>query len=130
LSLIARFNFNKMGQLEAYGINEMYLSGVMIALFSTYIAEEYEADAFESFKPYFYSAALSCKQKKLVPVNLLVSEPDDGQFMLHSLYGVEWGFITMTKVLGDYPLFQRHVKPNDKIEEQDADLKEDLLLLE
>lgn len=116
-----------MGQLEAYGINEMYLTGVMIGLISNYIAEEHESDTFESFKAYFYSAAFNRKQKKLIPFGLLISEPDGGQFLLRSLYNLEGGFINMTKVLNDYDLFQRRVSLKKTIDEQDKDLKENSL---
>lgn len=118
-----------MGQLEAFGINEMYLAGLMIGLISNYIAEEHESDTFESFKPYFYSAALSRKQQKLSSTNLLISEPDEGgQFLLNSLYNLETGSqINMTKILGDYPLFQRPITLPKKIDEYDTDLKNELL---
>jgi hypothetical protein len=52
-----------MGQLEAYGVNEMYLSGLMTGLCGTYMAEELESDSFESFKSYIYSAAIFCVAK-------------------------------------------------------------------
>jgi hypothetical protein len=44
-----------MGQLEPYGVSEMYLSGMMLGLFMTYMAEIHESNTFESFKAYFYS---------------------------------------------------------------------------
>jgi hypothetical protein len=46
-----------MGQLESYDLDEMYVSGLLIGLFSTYFAESHESDSFESYKAYFYSAA-------------------------------------------------------------------------
>jgi hypothetical protein len=54
-----------MGQLEAYGINEMYLTGMMTGLFSNYFAEEQESNTFESFKVYFYSAVFVVTSHKL-----------------------------------------------------------------
>lgn len=44
-----------MGQLEPYGVSEMYLSGMMLGLFMTYMAEIHESNTFESLKAYFYS---------------------------------------------------------------------------
>ena len=62
--LLSLLNQN-MGQLEAYGVNEMYLSGMMTGLCGTYIAEEHESDSFESFKSYVYSSAVFMKLKKV-----------------------------------------------------------------
>jgi hypothetical protein len=65
-----------MGQLEAYGVNEIYLSGMMVGLFGTYIAEERDSNTFESFKSYFYSTSfsmLSKKSKKISKSPLLIS---------------------------------------------------------
>lgn len=45
-----------MGQLEVYNINETIVSGLMLAIFITYIAEALESSTFESFKGYKYSA--------------------------------------------------------------------------
>ena len=72
-----------MGQLEAYGVNEMYLSGMMTGLCGTYIAEEHESDSFESFKSYVYSAALfvkSKKVKKLHKTQMLITTKDGAQY--------------------------------------------------
>lgn len=60
-----------MGQLEAYGINEIYLSGAMVGLCGTYVAEEHESDSFESFKAYLYSvASFGIKLRKIVSIQL------------------------------------------------------------
>jgi hypothetical protein len=45
-----------MGQLEVYNINEIYLNGLMISIFISYLSEEQESNTFESFKAYIYSA--------------------------------------------------------------------------
>ena len=75
---------NSMGQLEAYGVNEMYLSGMMTGLCGTYIAEEHESDSFESFKSYVYSAVLlvtSKKVKKLLKTPFKVVTKDGAQYL-------------------------------------------------
>ena len=53
-----------MGQLEVHGINEIYLSGIMVGLLGTYFAEEFDSNSFESYKAYFYSVAFSFASKK------------------------------------------------------------------
>ena len=55
-----------MGQLEAYGLNEIYLTGSMVGLLSTYIAEELDSNTFESFKSYFYSSTFALISKKAI----------------------------------------------------------------
>ena len=60
-----------MGQLEVHGINEMYLSGMMVGLLGTYFAEEFDSNSFESYKAYFYSVAFSFLSKKSKKVSLV-----------------------------------------------------------
>jgi len=58
-----------MGQLEPYGVSEMYLSGMMLGLFMTYVLEIHESDTFESLKAYFYSVnfmTFSRKSKRVL----------------------------------------------------------------
>jgi len=68
-----------MGQLEGYGINEMFLTGAMLGLISNYVTEEQESDTFESFKAYFYSVALAIYSKKskalfVYPLTILTND--------------------------------------------------------
>jgi len=59
-----------MGQLEVHGINEIYLSGIMVGLLGTYFAEEFDSNSFESYKAYFYSVAFSFSSKKIKKIDL------------------------------------------------------------
>jgi len=72
-----------MGQLEAHGVNEMYLSGMMVGLFHNYVAEGQESATFESFKAYFFSAAFLAstrKNKRVSNAKILVQTPDKGAY--------------------------------------------------
>jgi hypothetical protein len=61
-----------MGQLEPFGVNEMYLSGLMLGLLLNYVSEAQESTTFESFKAYFYSANFSVSKIKRVEKQPLV----------------------------------------------------------
>jgi hypothetical protein len=95
-----------MGQLEAYSINEIYMTGMLVGLFLNYFAEEDESDTFESFKPYFYSASfLSLKKKtKNFKLNdILISNPKGGVFKSLSFFKFN-KIIKMTKTIDSFPL--------------------------
>jgi hypothetical protein len=62
---------NKMGQLEVYSINEVFLLGMVIGLFLTYFMEEYESNTFESYKSYSYSIMLVRKKIKRISLTPL-----------------------------------------------------------
>jgi methionine salvage enolase-phosphatase E1 len=69
-----------MGQLEVYNINETIVSGLMLAIFITYIAEALESSTFESFKGYKYSANFASNKirKALISSTVIftTSNPD------------------------------------------------------
>jgi hypothetical protein len=98
-----------MGQLEAYGVNEMYLSGMLTGLCGTYIAEEHESDSFESFKSYVYSAAIFMKlkkNKKLFKEPLLVITKDGAQYASWSIFKFGFKVYEITKLVDDFSTWQ------------------------
>jgi len=93
-----------MGQLEAYGVNEMYLTGMIVGLFGTYIAEEFDSNTFESFKSYFYSSAFalaSKKFKKIIKPNLVVLTNEGAQYSSWSYFGLNKE-IHLTKLIDNF----------------------------
>ena len=98
-----------MGQLEAYGVNEMYLTGMMTGLFSNYFAEEQESNTFESFKVYFYSAVFamtSHKLKNVLKAPLLVVTVDGAAYRSWSYFGLGGSLLVMTKLVDNFPFWQ------------------------
>jgi hypothetical protein len=96
-----------MGQLEAYGVNEMYLTGMMTGLFSNYFAEEQESNTFESFKVYFYSAVFamtSRKLKRVLKMPLTVTTVDGAAYHSWSYFGFSGTFLAMTKLVDNFPV--------------------------
>jgi hypothetical protein len=93
-----------MGQLEAYGVNEIYLTGIMVGLFGTYIAEEFDSNAFESFKSYFYSSAFVIsrkKSKKFFKPILTISTNDGARYNSRSFFGIKHR-IQITKLIDNF----------------------------
>jgi hypothetical protein len=98
-----------MGQLEAYGVNEMYLTGMMTGLFSNYFAEEQESNTFESFKVYFYSAVFAMTSRKLKTIlkaPLLVVTVDGAAYRSWSYFGLGGALLVMTKLVDNFPFWQ------------------------
>jgi len=94
-----------MGQLEAYGVNEMYLTGMMVGLFGTYIAEERDSSTFESLKSYFYSASFATTKKlKKISKSFLLVETNSGALNASwSYFGINKE-IHMTKLIDNFQL--------------------------
>jgi len=84
-----------MGQLEAYGIHEIYLTGMMVGLFLNYVAEKHESDTFESMKSYFYSAnfskLLTKKAKFIKPAVSIVYTSENAAFALANMFNLNRG---------------------------------------
>jgi hypothetical protein len=110
LALVSVLFFTKrllMGQLEAYGINEMYLTGMTTGLFSNYFAEEQESNTFESFKVYFYSAVFvvtSHKLKNIAKKPLTIVTVDGAAYRSWSYFGFGRTFFAMTKLVDNFPM--------------------------
>jgi hypothetical protein len=108
-----------MGQLESYGINEMYLSGMAIGLFSNYVAEEDESDTFESAKVYIYSMNFLTKKRKHHKFSpLLVVSGDDAIYATKNFFNTnEGGSFEMTKIVDDFLIWQDASLIDFKIDE-------------
>jgi hypothetical protein len=93
-----------MGQLEAYNINETIMSGLMLAIFITYLAEALESNTFESFKGYKYSANLaSNKVRKVRVMSSIVLTPDNAGFMSYQVLPfTQRKVVKLTKLLDDF----------------------------
>jgi len=98
-----------MGQLEPFGINELILSAMMSSLLNSYVAEDQSSDDLESFKAYFYSAALALSSRKSRPLELkplVIVTNDGGSF-------ASWTFLKyippelhITKIIDNFPIWQ------------------------
>jgi len=100
-----------MGQLEPFGINELILSGVMSGLMNSYVTEDQESDALESFKAYFYSAALALFPKRSSRKSRPLSLPElriftygGSSFDTFTSYKYVPRELYMTKTLDDFTI--------------------------
>lgn len=109
-----------MGQLEPYGVNEMYLAGMMLGLFMTYVAEIYESNTFESLKAYFYSTNLinfSRKSKRVINADNWVCTPDKGIYSSWLGLNTKIVDLEMTKVIDNFVIWQDPVLIDFKVDE-------------
>lgn len=96
-----------MGQLEVYGIHEIYLIGIIIGIFLNYAAEEEASETFESFKPYFYSVCFISKKLKilkLMKINVLVN--NGGVFKSFTVFNTRTTVYNLTKFIDELPIWQ------------------------
>jgi hypothetical protein len=93
-----------MGQLEVYNINETIVSGLMLAIFITYIAEALESSTFESLKGYKYSANFtSNKIRKTQIKSETVFTPDNAGFKSFIYLPLSSSkVLKLTKLLDDF----------------------------
>lgn len=95
-----------MGQLEVYNINETIVSGLMLAIFITYIAEALESSTFESLKGYKYSANFaSNKIRKTFIQSNTTFTPDNAGFKSFIYLPLANNKVAkLTKLLEDFAL--------------------------
>lgn len=108
-----------MGQLEAYNINETIMSGLMLALFITYLAETLESNTFESFKGYKYSAnILTNKVRKVKVVSSIIGTADNACFKSYQVLPLtQRSTIKLTKLIDDFVMWQDQNIVDFKIDE-------------
>ncbi len=96
-----------MGQLEVYGVHEIYLIGMIIGIFLNYAAEEEASETFESFKPYFYSVCFISKKLKIIkPTLFKVMAVDGGVFKAYNLFTKQIIISHITKFIDDFSIWQ------------------------
>lgn len=109
-----------MGQLEPYGVSEMYLAGMMLGFFMTYVAEIHESDTFESFKGYFYSTncmVSSRKSKRVINADNWVSTPDKGIYKSWLGFNTNILDLEMSKVIDNFVIWQDPALIDFKVDE-------------
>jgi hypothetical protein len=60
-----------MGQLEAYGPTEIYVAGLLVAIFIGYQAEKNQSTSFERKKPPFHSSSFALLARKVQRLALM-----------------------------------------------------------
>ncbi len=100
-----RPKFNKMGQLESYTIQDIYLVAILSGVLSTYFAEEIEA-TIESVVAYVYSANQTGKKRSKVAKHKTVAgNPVDAMQASFNFLG-----LTTAKVLAvEKPLDEKAI---------------------
>lgn len=108
-----------MGQLEAYNINETIMSGLMLAIFITYLSETLESSTFESFKGYKYSAnILKNKVRKVCHTPVTVLTPDNAGFTSFQVIPfTQRNVLKLTKLVDDFASWQDQHVTDFKIDE-------------
>lgn len=108
-----------MGQLEVYNINETIVSGLMLAIFITYIAEALESSTFESFKGYKYSANFaSNKIRKTKIQSDVIFTPDNAGFKTFIYLPLTNSKVSkLTKLLDDFSNWQDQNVSDFKVDE-------------
>ena len=115
-----------MGQLEVHGINEMYLSGMIVGLLGTYFAEEFDSNSFESYKAYFYSVAFSFLTKKLKKIGLssqVILSNNEAAYKASSYLGLS-GVLHLTKIVDNVQLWQDSALVDFKINNHTVKLQQ------
>lgn len=99
-----------MSQLEGFGINEMFWSGTLISIISSYLAEEDESAELESLRPYIYSSNLSAnsrKRKHLAKQEAYIVSPNKAVYRTSQTCDLNKNtLIEMTKVIDNFGLWQ------------------------
>lgn len=109
-----------MGQLEVYNINETIVSGLMLAIFITYIAEALESSTLESLKGYKYSANFtSNKIRKTSIKSDVIFTPDNAGFKSFIYLPLTNTKVSkLTKLLDDFSQWQDQNVSDFKIDEK------------
>jgi hypothetical protein len=109
-----------MGQLEVYNINETIVSGLMLAIFITYIAEALESSTLESLKGYKYSANIASNKIRKTQIKLdVVFTPDNAGFKSFTYLPLASNKVAkLTKSLDDFTFWQDQNVSDFKIDEK------------